>query len=259
MTGFNEYVAALSARDAISSLLQSELDLKRPAYRYAKVTGIDRLNRKCTVKFEGDAADITVSMGSIQPKNIDQIVRISGYAGDKFIDDVMGEAYTWETPRIDTMGGNLWGMGIRVGALENKALKVLGRWGNGVFPSSDVPNNNAWYRVYTYGTTVIPENAELAVAVSFVSARATANAAMHWKQVGQIDSLVGVPGCENTYVHNNTDQYIPANQSLIGLYDVAGWAGSDFNLWVDGSCESGSGSGFTTKPGSSHITFIGNA
>lgn len=79
-------------RDVIVEVAESVVERVRPGHRYAKVMSIDRANRKCTVHFPGEPGDVVVPMGSIQPAQVGQIVRIAGSLGDRYIDDVMGQA-----------------------------------------------------------------------------------------------------------------------------------------------------------------------
>lgn len=79
-------------RDAIVDIAQSVVDRARPTPRYATVISVDRINRKCMVRFPGESADVSIPMGSTQPAQIGQTVRVSGNLGDRYVDDVMGQA-----------------------------------------------------------------------------------------------------------------------------------------------------------------------
>lgn len=79
-------------RDLIKNLVREEMEATRPVYTYATVASIDRNARRCTVIFPDSAEAVPVQMGSIQPQDVGQTVRIDGIAGDRYIADVMGPA-----------------------------------------------------------------------------------------------------------------------------------------------------------------------
>ncbi len=89
----DDYRYALEFRQMLQKLVSDEVEKQRPRYQMATVTSIDRVLRRCTVRRPADTTDLTVSMGSIQPSSIGQLVRIEGLSGDRYIADVMGEAY----------------------------------------------------------------------------------------------------------------------------------------------------------------------
>jgi hypothetical protein len=93
MASLNDYATALQFRDVLQKVVASEVESARPRYQYALVKSIDRVNYKCTVRFPGDTQDVTVNMGEIQPNVVDQIVRIDGLLGDRFIAGVIGKAW----------------------------------------------------------------------------------------------------------------------------------------------------------------------
>lgn len=103
--GFEGIAISARMRDVMEKLVRSNIDSMRPRYRYAVVNGIDRVNRKCDVTFTGDPAPVRVNMGSVQPKEVGQTVRVEGIGTDKFITDVMGPAYSdvppWSTNSLD--------------------------------------------------------------------------------------------------------------------------------------------------------------
>lgn len=89
---FDDWDFATRFRDVIVDIAESALARARPEARYAQVVSIDRVNRKCVVQFPGEAVTVTVPMGSIQPAQAGQTVRVVGTLGDRYIDDVMGQA-----------------------------------------------------------------------------------------------------------------------------------------------------------------------
>jgi hypothetical protein len=91
---FDDWDFATRFRDTIASFSEGAVERLRPAPRYATVVTIDRVGRTCTVRFPGETATtpVTVPMGSIQPSKAGQVVRVAGTLGDRYIDDVMGEA-----------------------------------------------------------------------------------------------------------------------------------------------------------------------
>lgn len=91
--GFADYNIALEIRDFIRGLVNTEIEKIRPRHQMAQVTSIDRVQRKASVQFVGEAASVTVNMGSIQPSSVGQYVRVDGVPGDRYIADVMGPHY----------------------------------------------------------------------------------------------------------------------------------------------------------------------
>lgn len=102
MATFEEYQTATKMRDVMERLVRSTMEAQRPRYHYATVTSIDRSARKCAVLFPGEPASVVVNMGSVQPKEAGQIVRVDGLAGDRFIADVMGEVVVVDNTAIST-------------------------------------------------------------------------------------------------------------------------------------------------------------
>lgn len=89
--GMGDLSYSMQMRDVIRRLVKEAVDQFRPRPRYAVVQLIDRPNRKCSVLYNGDVEPVVVNMGSIQPKEIGQVVRIEGVGTDKYIADVMGD------------------------------------------------------------------------------------------------------------------------------------------------------------------------
>ena len=90
--GFNDLAFSLKMRDALKKISRDVVNKERPAYRYGKVTSIDRVAYKCGVTMAGDSAPVLVNMGTIQPRDIGQVVRVEGIGTDRFITDVIGGA-----------------------------------------------------------------------------------------------------------------------------------------------------------------------
>jgi len=114
-----DYATALAMRDVLQGLVAQEIEKQRPRIQYAEVMSFNRTTRKCTVRFTGDTQNVTVNMGSIQPKTTGQIVRIDGVAGDRFVSDVMGEFYEPVETRVATAEGEINTLQADVIALES--------------------------------------------------------------------------------------------------------------------------------------------
>jgi hypothetical protein len=126
---FDDWDFATRFRDAITAICESVIEKMRPSARYAEIVTIDRPNRKCTVKYPGETNAVSIPMGSIQPARPGQIVRIAGVLGDRYIDDVMGDAI---------IAG-----GVPIGALMD--------WPAGIAtPASYVAANGAYYDPSAY-------------------------------------------------------------------------------------------------------------
>ncbi len=91
--GMEDFSYSLQMRDTIRRMTKEALDSERPRYRYAKVVSFERVARKCTIIYNGEENPVIVNMGSVQPKQANQIVRVEGIGTDKFITDVMGDPW----------------------------------------------------------------------------------------------------------------------------------------------------------------------
>lgn len=89
----SELAYSMQMRDIINKMVSEEIEKQRPRYRYATVQSFDRQGRKAMVVFNGESGAVQVNMGSIQPMTTGQTVRVEGIGTDKFISDVIGEAY----------------------------------------------------------------------------------------------------------------------------------------------------------------------
>lgn len=92
MPSFEEYEAALKARDTVQALVGAEMERQRPGYRYATVVSISPILNQAQVVFPEGGDPVTVQMTAIQPSFVGQLVRIDGKPGDRFIADVFGTA-----------------------------------------------------------------------------------------------------------------------------------------------------------------------
>lgn len=104
MASFSDYRIALQMRDVIQAMVREEVEKQRPRYQMGVVTSIDRVTRKCGVQFPGEAGSVSVNMGSIQPNNTGQVVRVEGLAGDRYIADVIGYTYSDKITRGIELG-----------------------------------------------------------------------------------------------------------------------------------------------------------
>lgn len=91
--GMNDLAFSLAMRDNFIQIAEATVEKARPRYRYATVNSIDLAARKCNVTFNGDLAPVQVNIGSVAPSALGQVVRVEGIGTDKYIADVMGDAY----------------------------------------------------------------------------------------------------------------------------------------------------------------------
>ena len=125
----DNWAFATEFRDVVVKVCESVIERLRPNPRYGTVVTIDRVARTCTVRFPLETDAVTIPMGSIQPASIGQIVRVVGVLGDRYIDDVMGDAAS--------AGGLPIGTPIT--------------WPTGVAtPAGFISANNAYYDPATY-------------------------------------------------------------------------------------------------------------
>ena len=134
----DDYRYALEFRAMLQQLVTEEVDRQRPKYQMATVTSIDRTLRRCTVRRPADTSDLTVSMGSIQPSTVGQLVRIEGMAGDRYIADVMGPTYEPLEDRLATFnqgialpsGADITGLGFEKMRMAIRAQDLIMGVGN---------------------------------------------------------------------------------------------------------------------------------
>lgn len=88
--GFGGYEEAMEMRDIINEMVRISLDSNRPAPTYARVYTIDGGARTCMVVINGDTVAVKATCGSIIPSAVDQIVRLEGPPGARYIADVLG-------------------------------------------------------------------------------------------------------------------------------------------------------------------------
>ena len=87
--GFDALAYAQKFRDIIREIVVAEVNKVRPTESFAEVTAIDAPGGKCTVKFPGETATVTVRMFTIQPAAVGCIVRVGGDAGFRYVTEVV--------------------------------------------------------------------------------------------------------------------------------------------------------------------------
>ena len=90
--GFSDISIATSMRDAIKAITEAAILKIHPPCRYGEVVQLDASSYICKVKFPGSSEPVSVNMGSVQPSEIGQKVRVSPQSGDFFLEDVIGPA-----------------------------------------------------------------------------------------------------------------------------------------------------------------------
>jgi hypothetical protein len=90
---FMDVNTAAKMRQVIMTIVSEQINKERPPCRYGIVESINREERKCEVILNGDESAVSVPMGSIQPTESGQVVRIEGRTADRFISDVMGPVH----------------------------------------------------------------------------------------------------------------------------------------------------------------------
>ena len=90
MGNFGDVSTATRMRDSISSIVRHILRTERPDNVYATVQSINRLTRKCVVRFAGETTDIELPMSAIEPAGVGDTVRVIGSATDRYVDQPVG-------------------------------------------------------------------------------------------------------------------------------------------------------------------------
>ena len=116
--GLGDYVVATQMRDVMSTLIRKEIQRERPRYEYAKVQTVDRASRRAYVQFAGEETEEQIALGHLFPVKRDQIVRIEGLTGDRYVSDVIGEPAIrlYSTYRGGVSGADInadtWGLAV---------------------------------------------------------------------------------------------------------------------------------------------------
>jgi hypothetical protein len=109
--GFGGYEEAMEMRDIIDAMVRQSLDSNRPAPTYARVYTIDAVARTCMVVINGDTVAVKATCGSIIPSEVDQIVRLEGPPGARYIADVLGNNSVkaeLDALRVESVGSIAW-------------------------------------------------------------------------------------------------------------------------------------------------------
>jgi hypothetical protein len=161
----SDYRFALEFRAELQRLVKEEVERQRPRYQMATVVSIDRVLRKCTVQFPSDTTTSTVSMGSIQPSSVGQVVRVEGLSGDRYIADVLGPAYETLETRVTSIEAN---PGATSNLLNNGGFEYgsTQHWSTfwssgGVTHGLDSVGGNAYSGAYSYQATVTATDANM--------------------------------------------------------------------------------------------------
>lgn len=80
---------AQTFRDVIKDIIRKELERVRPSSSLAVVQTVNSAAKTCTVIFPGDTDSVTVKMFTVQPSALNDIVRIEGPAGDRYVAEVV--------------------------------------------------------------------------------------------------------------------------------------------------------------------------
>jgi Fe-S cluster biogenesis protein NfuA len=106
-SGFGGYAEAMEMRDVMRSAAERAVDDVRPMATFARVYTIDVEARTCLVVLNGDFqfTPIKVTCGSIIPAYVDQIVRLEGPPGARYVADVLGPTQT--DSRITMLAGEV--------------------------------------------------------------------------------------------------------------------------------------------------------
>lgn len=88
----NELNSAARVREAIIKVAQETVEQERPRARYATVISRDQTARTLVVQYPDEASTFTVPCGALMPLANGQVVRIAGLMGDRYVDDIIGQA-----------------------------------------------------------------------------------------------------------------------------------------------------------------------
>jgi hypothetical protein len=84
---------ATGLRDLFVRIAQREARKVHPPPTYGEVVSFDRRGMTAEVMFPGSVEPVSVRMGSVQPQQAGQKVRVSPVSGNLFIEDVIGPAF----------------------------------------------------------------------------------------------------------------------------------------------------------------------
>lgn len=98
---FADPIAATRFRDAVRDICRDILKIERPSETYATVIAIDRVFKKCTVRFPGETVDVVLPMGAIQPMAVGETVRVKGLTADRHVEaPVTGQPHIANAPMV---------------------------------------------------------------------------------------------------------------------------------------------------------------
>lgn len=132
--GFGGYEEAMEMRDIINEIVRFSLDQNRPVPTYARVYTIDAVSRTCMVVINGDTVAVKATCGSIIPSAVDQIVRLEGPPGARYIADVLGpdrvaastfEDAPWLTPTLGSGVTNIAANPLRYRVVNDRGSRKV--------------------------------------------------------------------------------------------------------------------------------------
>lgn len=89
MTGLDDYSTSKKIVDLIRRIAKQEIDKERPAPAYGVVKSVDIPNRRVFVQFPGETSTVGVAMSSPITPLINQVVRVEGITGDRYVTDII--------------------------------------------------------------------------------------------------------------------------------------------------------------------------
>lgn len=91
MSTLDDFYTAQRLDKIIETKVDSILNKKRPAPRYAVVKEINTDEKYAMVSYIGEDSIVKIPYGSVAPENVGDAVRIEGVPGDRYISDVLGD------------------------------------------------------------------------------------------------------------------------------------------------------------------------
>lgn len=219
--GLGDFEYALKFREMLKSLVSAEVETQRPQLKYATVQSIDRAKRKCTVTYPGSTSQVAVSMGSVQPRDVGQVVRIDGLLGDRFVSDVMGPTYI-DSPIIQapTINGAVSGShGLATTTYVDSGDSAINtRWSNSAIVTPvELDGVTDLNNVTTTGTYFQSANAD---------AQSAPNYPAGYAGVLEVQNNNSVPGGNTGQIYQRYTIYsqFGYHTYVRGFYTTTGWS-----------------------------------
>lgn len=161
---FEDYTAATRTRDVMNKIATDVVERLRPKYKYGVVESINRADHSAMVVLQGAPA-VKIKMGTIEPANAGDKVRVNGIGTDRYIEEVVGGGVVSGT--VPVVAGTTVGRPINVQDQQNPQR-------NAIFDGASHPLSERFGSV-AQASAVFPGAASLTDEIAFWSLQTALN------------------------------------------------------------------------------------